>query len=72
MSFQRVLRLLLILALIGAGIAAAIKVQQRRHVANDTADEIEAQLSALDPATRAAVIARLGKDAAAAAHARLT
>jgi len=53
--------------LAGAAVAlvlAATTLREKRHVAIATVDEIEAQLAALDPATRAAVLARLSKDAA--------
>jgi len=51
--------------LAAAGAAVAIAVRRAREieeVANETADDIEAQLDALDPATRAAVVGRLTSD----------
>ena len=45
-------------------VSRAIAAQQQSAV---VADDIEAQLAALDPVTRTAVVARLTKDAAAAA-----
>ena len=52
-------------AAVAVALAAAAKVlMDKREVAIATVDDIEAQLSALDPVTRAGVIARLSKDAA--------
>jgi hypothetical protein len=59
--------------LVGVGavaLAAAVVVYvsrdlRRKHeLADQTADQIEAQIAALDPVTRAAVVARLSTDAA--------
>jgi hypothetical protein len=55
--------------LIGAAIAlaaAAMAVQEKRTLADETVDDIEAQLASLDPVTRATVVAKLGRDAAEA------
>ena len=57
--------------LVAAAVAlafAASSVREKHDVAVATVDEIEAQLAALDPATRAAVIARLSRDAAKVVH----
>jgi hypothetical protein len=42
--------------------AAAIQLREKRNVAELTVENIQDQLDALDPATRAAVIARLTSD----------
>lgn len=52
--------------LVAAGVAVvalAVLVQQRRALAIRTTQDIEAQLAALDPLTRADVVARLAKGA---------
>jgi len=52
--------------LAAAGVAVAIAVRRAREieeVADETAASIEAQLDALDPVTRAAVVGRLSSDA---------
>lgn len=53
-------------ALLTAGAAVlvmlATRIRQKRQVAEQTVDSIHEQLDALDPATRAAVIARLEVD----------
>ena len=52
-------------AALAAGLAAALKaLAAKREVAIATVDDIESQLDALDPVTRAAVVARLSKEAA--------
>jgi len=53
----------------GAALAlAALQVREKRSLAIATVDDIEAQLASLDPATRAAVIARLSADGAKKVH----
>jgi len=52
----------LLVALAAALIVGATRVRAKRDLAIATVDEIEAQLAALDPVTRAAVIARLSAD----------
>jgi len=42
--------------------AAAVQIREKRQTAELTVENIQAQLDALDPATRAAVIARLTSD----------
>lgn len=42
--------------------AAAIQIPRKRQTAELAVESIKAQLDALDPVTRAAVIARLGAD----------
>ncbi len=51
--------------LIGAGLLVGYlvaKVRKQHRVALETVADIEGQLAALDPATRAGVIARLSRD----------
>ena len=52
----------LLVALAAALIIGATRIRAKRDLAIATVDEIEAQLAALDPVTRAAVIARLTAD----------
>lgn len=57
--------------LVAAAMALAIAVARlsvKRTLARATVDDIEGQLAALDPATRAAVVARLAADAAQTVH----
>jgi hypothetical protein len=63
-----VLRAALLVAAAVALALAATQFREKRSLAIGTADDIEAQLSALDPATRAAVIARLSVDGAKSVH----
>jgi hypothetical protein len=56
------LRVVLLTAAAAAFVAAAMALQEKRKLTLDTVDDIEAQLAALDPGTRAAVVARLGHD----------
>ena len=58
---------LLVAAAVALAIAAS-QVREKRALALATVDDIEAQLSALDPVTRAAVVARLSTDAAKTVH----
>jgi hypothetical protein len=68
MSLSPTLRAALLAAAAVALAAAAIQLRGKRHTAELTVESIEAQLDALDPATRAAVIARLGADEAKKVH----
>ena len=57
--------------LVGAAVAlafAASQLREKRSLAIATVDDIEGQLAALDPATKAAVVARLSADAAKTVH----
>ena len=65
---RALLRGALVVAGAAALVVAAAKVRAKRNLAVTTAEDIKRQLAALDPATRAAVIARLTKDARAAFH----
>ena len=54
-----------LLAGIAAGIVfAVVKLRHVREVATQAVGDIEAQIDALDPVTRAAVVAKLAADAA--------
>jgi len=57
--------------LVAAALALAVaasQLREKRSLAIATVDDIEAQLAALDPATRAAVVSRLSVDAAKTIH----
>ena len=56
------LLLLLLLAAAAVLAAAAAQLRDKRQAARLTVDNIHEQLDALDPVTRAAVIARLSSD----------
>ena len=58
----RVIRAALLLAAAAALAAAAVQLRDKRETAELTVENIHAQLDALDPVTRAAVIARLSSD----------
>ena len=71
MSRHKIVRVAVLAAAAAALIAAAIELREKRLLTEQTVDEIEDQLTALDPATRAAVVARLASDAANEAKHRL-
>jgi hypothetical protein len=58
----RIIRAALLVAAAVLLAAAAIQIREKRELAELTAENIHEQLDALDPATRAAVIARLSSD----------
>ena len=62
---------LLIAAALAVAIAAS-QLREKRGLALATVDDIEGKLAALDPATRAAVVARLSADAARTVHDKRT
>ena len=67
-SSRTVVRVVLLTG-VALALAAAVKIAlEKREVAIATVDDIEGQLDALDPVTRAAVVARLSKDAAVQAR----
>jgi hypothetical protein len=68
---RTILRVALLAAAAAALVAAAAQLSEKRTQAAQTAGDIEDQIAALDPATRAAVVARLASDAAKEAKARL-
>jgi len=62
-TLHRVLRVILFAAAAAACVAAALQLRERHAAVEQTANDIEDQLNDLDPVTRAAVVARLSKDA---------
>ncbi len=58
---------LLVAAAVALAVAAA-QLREKHNLVVTAVDDIEAQLAALDPATRAAVVAQLSTDAAKAVH----
>ncbi len=63
MSFSpRLIRAALLVAAAVALAFAAAQLREKRQLADLTVENIHAQLDALDPVTRAAVIARLSSD----------
>jgi len=67
---RRFLQIGLLVAVAIMLVIGAKRVKKRRTLVTATVDDIEAQLAALDPATRTAVIARLTVDAEQAARAK--
>jgi hypothetical protein len=59
---SRVIRAALLVAAAAALAVAAAQLRDKREIAELTVENIHAQLDALDPVTRAAVIARLSSD----------
>jgi hypothetical protein len=68
---RTILRVALLAGAAAALLAAAAQLGEKRTLAAQTVGDIEDQIAALDPATRAAVVARLASDAAKEAKARL-
>jgi len=62
MSSTRIIRALLLAAAAAALVVAAAQLRDKRETAELTVDSIHDQLDALDPATRAAVVAKLTSD----------
>jgi hypothetical protein len=58
----RIIRAALLVAAAVALAAAAVQLRDKRQLAELTVENIHEQLDALDPVTRAAVIARLSSD----------
>jgi len=58
----RIIRAALLVATAVVLVVAAAQLRDKRETAELTIEDIQAQLDALDPATRAAVIARLTSD----------
>jgi hypothetical protein len=61
-SSTRIIRAVLLVAAAAALAAAAAQLRGKRQMAEVTVDDIHEQLDALDPATRAAVVAKLTSD----------
>lgn len=62
MTSTRMIRAVLLVAAAAILAAAAALLRDKRQTAELTVDNIHEQLDALDPVTRAAVIARLSSD----------
>jgi hypothetical protein len=58
----RIIRAVLLVAAAAVLAVAAAQLRDKRQTAKLTVEDIHAQLDALDPVTRAAVIARLSSD----------
>jgi hypothetical protein len=58
----RVIRAVLLVAAAAVLTAAALQLREKRQTADLTVENIHAQFDALDPVTRAAVVARLSSD----------
>jgi len=58
----RIFRAVLLIAAAAALVVAAFQLHEKRELAELTVENIHDQLDALDPATRAAVIAKLTSD----------
>jgi hypothetical protein len=61
-SSTRIIRAVLLVAAAAALAAAAAQLRGKRQMAELTVEDIHEQLDALDPATRAAVVAELTSD----------
>ena len=59
----RILKVALLAALAAILVAAAVQLRKKKQAADVIAGGIEDQLAALDPVTRAAVVAKLSTDA---------
>jgi hypothetical protein len=68
---DRFLRAALLVAAAAALALAATQLREKHQEVSLTVDDIEGQIAALDPATRAAVLARVGLDSAKAVHERV-
>ena len=69
---RKVLRALLLAAAAVLLVVAAAQLRKKKQLVDLTAQQIEDQIAALDPGTRAAVIARLTADAARAGRDRFS
>ena len=67
-----ILTLALVTATVAAVAVVVIKFRKMDEVATETADDIEMQLDALDPITRAAVVEKLSARAVEGVEARTT
>jgi len=61
-SSPRIIRAALLVAAAVALAVAAVQLRDKRETADLTVENIQAQLDALDPVTRAAVVTRLTSD----------
>jgi hypothetical protein len=64
MLSRRLLRVALLAVAAALLAVAANELRERQRVVNETTDQIEGTIAALDPDTQAAVIAKLSADAA--------
>ena len=62
MTSTRIIRATLLVAAAAALAFAAVQLRDKRQTADLTVENIHEQLDALDPVTRAAVIAKLSSD----------
>jgi predicted metal-binding membrane protein len=69
---RRILTVALVAATVAAVAVVVIKFRKMDEVATETADDIEMQLDALDPITRAAVVEKLSARAVEDVEARRT
>jgi len=67
-GIHRILRAALFAAAAAALAFAAEQLRERHQEVSATVGDIESQVAALDPVTRAAVLARLGADSAKVVH----
>lgn len=58
----RIIRAALLVAAAVVLVVAAVQLRGKRQMAEEAVEDIHAKLDALDPVTRAAVIARLSSD----------
>jgi hypothetical protein len=70
-SATRIVRVALLVSAAVALAAGAAELREKRMLADQSVGRIEDQIAAPDPATRAAVFARLGADAARQAKERI-
>jgi len=68
---RQLLRVILLAAAGLALVVAAAQLREKKQLVDLTTQQIEDQIAALDPGTRAAVVARLSADAARAGRDRL-
>jgi len=69
-GLHRIVRAALLVAAAAALAFAAAQLREKRQEVSSTVDDIEGQVAALDPVTRAAVLTRLGVDSAKVIHER--
>jgi len=69
-ALHRILRAALLAAAGAALVMAVEQLREKHQEVSRTVHDIEDQVAALDPVTRAAVLARLGVDSAKAVHER--
>jgi hypothetical protein len=67
---RRILKVVLLAGTAAGIVFAVVKLRRTKELAVQTAGDIEAQIDALDPVTRAAVVAKLSADAAKDVKAR--